>query len=243
MFTSVVIVEVGPEQQAFIVHKDFLCNVSPFFAAALQGHFKEAEEDKVRLPVEDPKVFEYFLQWLYTKDLSHEELDLSPYLYTSNLSHKELNKSTGRSQWENMPPGRSQWEIPSFPDVFPLLRLYSIASVFQVTDLRDAIVDQLMFICKRTKYIPGPAQVQFVYEEIPQSNMLRQVILDACLFSRCSDVLGKDSQYPDEFMRDLCFHLKARLEGCSAPWATDAWCNYHEHSPGINVQCRKRQAM
>jgi len=45
--------------------KKLLTHHSPFFAAALDGNFAEANSKAVSLPDEKPMVFEAFVQWLY----------------------------------------------------------------------------------------------------------------------------------------------------------------------------------
>ncbi|KAI9716702.1 MAG: hypothetical protein M1812_005240 [Candelaria pacifica] len=75
LFKTIVKVHVGPQKQSFDVHEELLCHVSPFFQAALEGHFKEATTQVVELPEDSPDTFQYFIQWLYRLDLSHEAHD------------------------------------------------------------------------------------------------------------------------------------------------------------------------
>ena len=51
------------------MHKGLLCAVSGYSEAALQGGFKEAEEQRIELPEEDPETIEHFQLWLYTKSI------------------------------------------------------------------------------------------------------------------------------------------------------------------------------
>jgi hypothetical protein len=62
---------VGRDETPFKVHDRLLCEQSPFFQQALGGNFKEAREQVVRLPEEEPERFERFLLWLYTHSLAH----------------------------------------------------------------------------------------------------------------------------------------------------------------------------
>jgi len=57
---------VGEEKRVFIVPKELLYSVSEYFKAALEGNFKEATEQKVELPDDDPEVIERVLLWAYT---------------------------------------------------------------------------------------------------------------------------------------------------------------------------------
>ncbi|MCJ1404985.1 hypothetical protein MMC11_008211, partial [Xylographa trunciseda] len=65
---------VGPEKKTFKMHEGLLCSISPFFKAALEGDFKEAQEHTIELIDDDPEIMEYFQLWLYTQSiLDHEE--------------------------------------------------------------------------------------------------------------------------------------------------------------------------
>lgn len=60
---------VGPEQEKFSIHKDFLTYNSPYFAKALHGQFSEATEKKVELDHTTVTAFGLFQLWIYKKDL------------------------------------------------------------------------------------------------------------------------------------------------------------------------------
>ncbi|KAI4134008.1 MAG: hypothetical protein LQ347_001873, partial [Umbilicaria vellea] len=77
LFKTIVHVTVGPSRIVFPVHRELLCTASPFFTAALNpSHgFLESATSIVHLPEARAPIFEYFVQWLYTRSLSHEDLD------------------------------------------------------------------------------------------------------------------------------------------------------------------------
>lgn len=62
------IIKVGSPPHDYHVHKSFLCDVSPFFRAALQGQFKESVDGVVSLLEENPDAFDRFLGWLYRRE-------------------------------------------------------------------------------------------------------------------------------------------------------------------------------
>ena len=62
------IIKVGSPAETFYVHKNVLCDESPFFRAALGGQFKESADGVVYLPEEKPETFERFINWLYCKE-------------------------------------------------------------------------------------------------------------------------------------------------------------------------------
>jgi hypothetical protein len=51
------------------VHRELLTHHSPFFAAALHGSFAESISQSVKLPAENPAIFELCIAWLYTGQL------------------------------------------------------------------------------------------------------------------------------------------------------------------------------
>ncbi|KAL8660093.1 MAG: hypothetical protein Q9226_000085 [Calogaya cf. arnoldii] len=76
LFQTILTVTVGEENRKFSVHREALCAVSPFFAAALNPRydFKESRSSTFDLPNARPIDFEYFVQWLYRRHLDHEEV-------------------------------------------------------------------------------------------------------------------------------------------------------------------------
>ena len=56
---------VGPSQEVFEIHRGILCNLSAYFRAAIDGKFKEAQDGRIILPVNDPEIFERFQLWAY----------------------------------------------------------------------------------------------------------------------------------------------------------------------------------
>ncbi|KAG9703805.1 hypothetical protein KCU86_g5905, partial [Aureobasidium melanogenum] len=68
-FRGIVTVEVGPQKQAFSVHKDLLCYYSDYFRGAFEGSFKEAVDGKMWLEKEDPEIFDIFNAFLYNRRL------------------------------------------------------------------------------------------------------------------------------------------------------------------------------
>lgn len=56
----------GPSQP-FRVHQDFLCYYSPYFEAVFKGKFAESKSGALDLEDVSPKVFEIFVNWLYTQ--------------------------------------------------------------------------------------------------------------------------------------------------------------------------------
>ncbi|KAL8766414.1 MAG: hypothetical protein Q9209_006790 [Squamulea sp. 1 TL-2023] len=76
LFKTILTITVGEEKRPFLVHREVLCSVSPFFAAALNPSydFRESRSSTLHLPSARPVDFEYLVQWIYTRTLTHEEV-------------------------------------------------------------------------------------------------------------------------------------------------------------------------
>lgn len=57
----------------FVVHEELLKYHSPFFRAALNGNFKEAETKEVRIEGHTNATIEFFVHWLYHQRLPNEQ--------------------------------------------------------------------------------------------------------------------------------------------------------------------------
>ena len=60
---------VGASEKRFVIHEDALVRHSTFFRAALNGEFREAEENTIRLPEVDPEIFGILAHWAYSNEL------------------------------------------------------------------------------------------------------------------------------------------------------------------------------
>ena len=64
-----VIVGQGESQQSHHLHSSLLSANSEFFRGCLSSGFSESAKGEISLPEEDPKVFQYFVKWIYAGDL------------------------------------------------------------------------------------------------------------------------------------------------------------------------------
>jgi hypothetical protein len=62
--SPIIPVRVGPHAETFHVHRDILTR-SEYFRKALDGAFREAEEQAIDLPEEDPAIFSFVVAFLY----------------------------------------------------------------------------------------------------------------------------------------------------------------------------------
>ncbi|KAK4540191.1 hypothetical protein LTR36_009689 [Oleoguttula mirabilis] len=82
MFDDLIIIEVGTgdTKRTFEVFKGVLCFYSAYFSSALNGRFRESTEGVIKLPTEDPLIFDLFHHWLFTRRLFDSTLEPSSLL-------------------------------------------------------------------------------------------------------------------------------------------------------------------
>ncbi|KAJ8118643.1 hypothetical protein OPT61_g394 [Boeremia exigua] len=64
---DIVTVEVGFQLTPYKIHNALLIEHALYFRKALNGKWKEGEENKVRLDDVEDSDFEWFIKWLYTQ--------------------------------------------------------------------------------------------------------------------------------------------------------------------------------
>jgi len=62
-------IKVGPEKRLFKLHKQLLCDASPYFEAALNGQFKESNDQTIEMQDEAVSMFERFQLWIYSGNI------------------------------------------------------------------------------------------------------------------------------------------------------------------------------
>ncbi len=61
------------EAEDFIVHKDFICHYSPFFAAAFNGSFIEGQTQTMTFNDVHSVPFGVLVNWIYTQTITDEK--------------------------------------------------------------------------------------------------------------------------------------------------------------------------
>jgi len=67
MGNEIVTLYVGPKPKHFLIHKNFITKHSDLFDKALNGKFKDTEEQVVYLPEDCPSAFKHLVSWVYLK--------------------------------------------------------------------------------------------------------------------------------------------------------------------------------
>ncbi|KAL2064900.1 hypothetical protein VTL71DRAFT_4040 [Oculimacula yallundae] len=88
--STIIPVRVGVHAETFPIHKDILCK-SEYFRRALEGEFKEAGDQAIDLPEENPDIFSFVVAYLY-------EEKFSPIKTMSTVLVTEVDKGKGREE-------------------------------------------------------------------------------------------------------------------------------------------------
>ena len=66
---EIVTLLVGPNKVTFSVHKDILCQASPYFKKAFNSGFKEAAKQSLTLAKDNPDNVDSIVKWVYFRIL------------------------------------------------------------------------------------------------------------------------------------------------------------------------------
>lgn len=210
-------VVVGEESKSFTVHEQLLTHYSGFFSAALNGRFREAEEKRVILREEDPKIFEFFLHWLYYQRFPKEKLDGKALV---------------------------QWWLEAKE---PFVDLYVFSDKYSIKDLGKDAIDTLYHRIRLvgTKVFPSLDTANKAFECLgPKSPMCRFLVDAFCVYGGAGQLRDIEHGQAPLFISHLCcqysvlFASGGRQEDCCIDL-----CDYHEHlqDEQSRAQCVKER--
>ncbi|TGO78554.1 hypothetical protein BELL_0062g00060 [Botrytis elliptica] len=90
--SPIVRIYVGSSSQEFAVHKDLICYTSPHFRAAFTSGFQETNTGTIELPETNTEIFDLFMGWLYTRELSSSSLEIEE--WETEAQRKVVEEST-----------------------------------------------------------------------------------------------------------------------------------------------------
>ena len=152
------IITVGPESTRFQLHKDLLVNKCPtFFAPALDGSFREAQEMAIDLPDDDPEAFLLFVDWLYSGRMP--VIPSEPKWYKLGT---ENHISAGLVEAEQA-----------------YHTLYYMAEKWCLENLRDKIIDRIRKFHDETKTAIHPDLIIAGYRNTSEISVLREYLCRA----------------------------------------------------------------
>ncbi|KAF3005129.1 hypothetical protein E8E13_010297 [Curvularia kusanoi] len=166
-----------------IVHKQLLIDRSLYFKKALSGAWVEAQEQKVRLPEDDPATFQVYVNLLYTDQISLSPVDSSK---DANLAAQE-----------------------EFED---LIDLYVLAEKLQDVNTKNKAIAALLGSTFEVRsdgleYLPGIDAIERAYKNTTSESLLRKLIVDLWTEFGASGGVVRDEEYPSEFLHDMVIGL------------------------------------
>lgn len=207
-------IHVGVENPvSYYAHEEVLCDSSAFFKGALSHSWKEAEQRCVHLPEEEPKIFDIYMHWLCRGALPVPLHEMSP----------------------------EDYDIDPLDDQLHLLyaKAYVLGDRMQAGDFMDVVIDKIIDLLRRQikderqEFVPLHV-VRYVYDNTPDSCILR--LLLAYTFARHGhgSSLGSDGEVPQSFLYHLGVALidRAKIPQEWKPLTKDDACLYHQHGDG-----------
>jgi hypothetical protein len=186
------------------VHKDLLCQKSPYFSAAANDCWKEGQEGRVPLSDDDPAAFALYVQWLYRGRI---------------FSARDMSDTGG-----------NQEEIDLLVEAFVLgeklqdrdFKDAIIDSLIHAVDTPDE---------QDTRWYPRSTTIDRAYRGTPESSPLRKLLVNMLFFHGHADWL--DGATNTDFLRDLAKEfLQDRGDFVTRTDRTRsqlAGCSYHSH--------------
>ncbi|KAH9881253.1 hypothetical protein J1614_001749 [Plenodomus biglobosus] len=206
---TLAVVEVGAEKKKYYIHRQFLMAHSEFFAKALSGPWREAQEGVVKLDDVDCEPFELFIDWLYTGVFEWAEPDCEHTKYCTC-------------------PGDYQVNVLKAMVLGDRIRTVSFRNATQI-----ALVDYYINAGVTYRY---PAII-YAYAALPSDHGVRKVLVDThCeYFSEVNNglegELGRRQQLPYDFLIDVAVRYSEMLGNGIGRGKRFTYCDYHDHAP------------
>lgn len=118
------------DKEEVTVHKELLCFFSPYYAAALNGKFLEAQKDQLEVEL-DGEGLRNFAAWIYTGELAKDQSrNINLYVFADQVDILSLRRDT-LSQISGL-----RCEMPNYDDV-----KYVLENVTQQSQIYRWVVD------------------------------------------------------------------------------------------------------
>ncbi|KAF2667853.1 hypothetical protein BT63DRAFT_441410 [Microthyrium microscopicum] len=208
----------------FTVLQDVLTADSLFFRNMLQSKFKEGSEGVVRLPDQDPDVFEVYLKYLYQQKIFTAN-DLSPQNHEGTY-----DRPTARD--------KLQRDARAAAEAVILVQAISLADYLQSDHFHNASIDALIESCQVygwTQFTTTEAVALVVEVGVPSLLKLTRDILifEADYIDPEEEVSPEVSKFYYNALAEAVKWLKRGGQPSKRPWDGDR-CQYHRHPENKN---------
>jgi hypothetical protein len=189
------------ERHIFYVHKSVLCKTSSFFQKATKSEWTASTPRPIDLSDEDPKIFQFYVQWLYSGTVA--------------IQTRFINNSD------------AEGGLCGIVDKCSLIESYLLGEKLMDTAFQNAVMQGLIQCVKREESYPINSVIKRVYERTTTKSPLRRLLVDFWLWNGSSTWMCSymNRELGTEFMNDLiCALLEKRPDPDSpgkelgAPW-------------------------
>lgn len=232
---------IGPDAQQFTVHADRLTKISEYFRIALQGEWKEAQDDTFTLAEENASVFGLFIEWLYDPHLKYTRTDDSfRFLVEAYL----LGERRGVGAFRNLIISEINKCWPK--NAFSCMAIYNLVftETTEESKLRHLIIDHVVWEGRLEDLQAGAKKGEAMHPELAMA-------LYAGLLGRVRPGF-QSPRYEPCSSGDPLHRFRCDKKGCgknpelahtqddvaylapvtNAPYRAYFCTTYHEHKPG-----------
>jgi hypothetical protein len=230
-----VVLEVGPQKQHYHLHKALLVHHSDYFRSAMNGSWKEAEDELISLKDVETIAVEIFIHWLYTQQILNT-------MEVEEMQHEPTDDD---------------------PAITGYTKAFVFGARFLVPRFRHAVHNRIVdtLLGENGDAPRNPTfftATKYALENLPSNHNILKLLLDMhCRYwnvSRQGECLDKEAGITKILNMDLPYTLLIRMvaQYSSRAMETDrGWwkwnlksCDYHGH---LNNQegkdCKRRSRM
>jgi hypothetical protein len=191
---------VGVDERQYTVHKDIICNKSPFFDAACKQEWQEGQ-GIVPLQSIDEDIFRLYIHWVYSGTVDVEAV--APQL---SCGHDGVPGHDEKCPLREEDPASEKCQSRFIADL--LARLYVAGDALLDTLLQNHTIDMLVEHFRTGAKCLYWDTIEFVWKDTAEDCPLRLCILDHIILNTPQEVF-KDVpiHYGIDFLFDMCNRL------------------------------------
>lgn len=190
-FADDIEVLVGAEEKRFCVHRSIICPKSAFFEAACSQRWNQRASEAlvpIKLPMEDPGIFDIYLYCVYTSKADVGSLD-------ETLSDEEDMTNSEKAETR-------------------LARAFIMADRLQDIISANSFIKKIMTLCETRGAVPGQAMASLVGQHTFVGSPLHNLVVDLLVHvvrpQLISDIC-EDETVPKSFVAEILVK-KTKLE-------------------------------
>ncbi|KAI9787297.1 MAG: hypothetical protein M1835_002816 [Candelina submexicana] len=236
---SKVDVHVGPNRVHFQLPKDILCRQFSYFDKALNGDFREGEEQRLELPDEDVKTFRELLKWMLTGRLDAISTELVMEDSDDDTDPGDSESNDRANNKLNRSEVQYQTKLNMHMSIGRTFKLYVFADKLCMTPLKNAILNKIALYYEIEARLISSGKAQWVFQRTTPSSPLRKITLKIIAYAILSQEIGRSGikNYLDG-TDDLACELVAVMAECAQKmrdvrrWRLGGGCTFHDHADG-----------